>query len=104
MSWHHSLGNVRERPFSEIWRDRSEPLMAGLAQHPRVLKGRCGACRYLALCNGSSRVRAEQVTGGPWQEDPGCYLDDEELGLAPGGRRVELTPWVRIHPEQRSAS
>lgn len=30
MWWHYSLGNVRERRFSDIWRDTSDPLMAGL--------------------------------------------------------------------------
>ena len=30
MWWHHSLGNVKDRPFSEIWADLSEPLLAGL--------------------------------------------------------------------------
>ena len=28
--WHYSLGNVKERPFSRIWQDVSDPLMAGL--------------------------------------------------------------------------
>ncbi len=96
MWWHHTLGNVRERAFSEIWQDRTAPLMAGLAERPRPLKGRCGACTYVDVCNGSSRVRAEQVTGDPWQEDPGCYLEDAELGIAPGGERVRVTPWVRL--------
>ncbi|MCB1889346.1 MAG: heme d1 biosynthesis radical SAM protein NirJ [Rhodocyclaceae bacterium] len=96
MWWHHTLGNVRERAFSEIWQDRSDPLMAGLNQRPRALKGRCGDCAYLDVCNGSSRVRAQQVTGDPWQEDPGCYLNDGELGIAPGRERVQVTPWVRL--------
>ena len=72
--------------------------MAGLAQRPRPVTGRCGDCAYLAICNGSSRVRAEQVTGDPWQEDPGCYLDDAEIGIADGRRRVEVTPWRRVVP------
>ncbi len=82
MWWHHTLGNVRQRPFSAIWSDLSDPLLAGLKQHPRAVKGRCGACRYLAICNGNTRVRAQQLTGDPWAEDPGCYLDDAEIGLA----------------------
>jgi Fe-coproporphyrin III synthase len=24
-------------------------------------------------------VRAMKVTGDPWAEDPGCYLDDAEI-------------------------
>jgi heme d1 biosynthesis radical SAM protein NirJ len=82
--WHHPLGNVRDRPFSAIWSDRSEPLMAGLARRPRPVAGRCGACRHLDICNGNTRVRAERTTGDPWAEDPGCYLDDAEIGLTAG--------------------
>jgi len=81
MWWHHTLGNVRERPFSEIWCDTSDPLMAGLKRRPRVVGGRCAACAHLAICGGNTRVRAEQVSGDPWAEDPGCYLDDEEIGM-----------------------
>lgn len=81
MWWHYSLGNVRERPFSEIWRDTSDPLMAGLKASPRQIKGRCGACAYFDICGGNTRVRAQQLTNDPWQEDPACYLTDEEIGL-----------------------
>ncbi len=81
MWWQHNLGNVRERPFSEIWQDRSDPLMAGLNQRPRPVTGRCAACSYLAICNGNTRVRAFQTSGDWWAEDPGCYLTDAEIGL-----------------------
>ena len=102
MWWHVPLGNVRERAFGEIWHDLGNPLLAGLKQHPRKLEGRCGACRYLDICNGSSRVRAAQVTGNPWAEDPGCYLSDEEIGVDAamlGAQRVLTTPWVRRQPQ-----
>lgn len=77
--WHYDLGNVKQRPFSEIWQDLSDPLMAGLKASPRPLKGRCGTCAWQAVCNGNTRVRAEQVYGDPWQEDPGCYLTEAEI-------------------------
>lgn len=83
MWWHYSLGNVRERPFSAIWSDTSDPLLAGLKQRPRRVGGRCGACRHFAICGGNTRVRADRVSGDPWAEDPGCYLADDEIGLAP---------------------
>jgi len=81
MWWHYDLGNVKERPFSEIWQDTSDPIMAGLKQRPRPVKGRCGRCAYLDICNGNTRVRALQLTEDPWAEDPACYLGDEEIGL-----------------------
>jgi heme d1 biosynthesis radical SAM protein NirJ len=83
MWWNHTLGNVRERPFSEIWQDTRDPILAGLKAHPRPVKGRCGACAHLDICNGNTRVRAWQTRGDPWAEDPACYLDDEEIGLVP---------------------
>ena len=82
MWWHYDLGNVRDRPFSEIWADESDPLMAGLRMRPRPVEGRCGACRYLDVCGGNTRVRADQLTGNVWAEDPACYLSDEEIGVA----------------------
>ena len=79
--WNYNLGNVRQRPFSEIWQDTRDPLMAGLKATPRPLKGRCRVCHYQAVCGGNTRVRAFQLTGDPWWEDPACYLHDEELGI-----------------------
>jgi heme d1 biosynthesis radical SAM protein NirJ len=96
MWWHHSLGNVRQRPFSAIWTDLSEPLMAGLKAFPRRVSGRCGECLHFNICNGNTRVRAQQLTGDAWAEDPGCYLDDEEIGIAPGRERLAVTPYVPI--------
>ncbi len=79
--WHHSFGNVRERPFSEIWTDTSDPLMAGLKDRKPLLKGRCASCKWLDICNGNFRVRAEAVYGDVWAPDPACYLTDEEIGM-----------------------
>jgi radical SAM protein with 4Fe4S-binding SPASM domain len=81
MWWHYNLGNVRKRPFSEIWSDLGDPVLARLKASPRQLKGRCGLCAWRAICNGSSRVRAWQVHGDYQAEDPGCYLTDGEIGL-----------------------
>jgi heme d1 biosynthesis radical SAM protein NirJ len=81
--WHYDLGNVRERPFSQIWSDGSEPLLAGLRQRPRPVEGRCGACAYLDVCGGNTRVRAYQLCDNVWAEDPACYLSDAEIGIAP---------------------
>ncbi|PXW93391.1 heme d1 biosynthesis radical SAM protein NirJ [Sphaerotilus hippei] len=84
MWWHHDLGSVRERPFSTIWSDTSDALMAGLKTSPRPVGGRCAGCAHLALCGGNTRVRAQQTSGDPWAEDPGCYLRDDEIGATPG--------------------
>jgi Fe-coproporphyrin III synthase len=100
MWWDHNLGNVRERKFSEIWCDTSDPLMAGLKASPRKVKGRCGECHYFDVCGGNTRMRAMQVTGDPWQEDPACYLSDQEIGLSGERERVQMQPYTKT----RSAS
>lgn len=79
---HHRFGNVRERLFGDIWSDRSDALMAGLKDRKPLLKGRCKACRWLDICNGNFRVRAEAVTGDVWEADPACYLTDAEIGIS----------------------
>lgn len=78
---HYSFGNVRQRPFSEIWSDTSEPLLGKLRERKKHIKGRCAACKWLDICNGNFRVRAEAVTGDVWESEPDCYLTDEEIGL-----------------------
>ncbi len=102
--WDYNLGNVKERSFPEIWADRSDPLMDGLKSHPRPLEGRCGACDYRAICGGNTRVRAYQLTGNPWAEDPACYLLDEEIGVAGGAGRLQVTPYRRERIPLRDVS
>jgi len=75
----HTLGNVRTRKFGEIWNDISSPLMAGLKNRSGLVGGRCRACRWLKLCNGNFRARAEAVYGDFWAQDPACYLTDQEI-------------------------
>jgi Fe-coproporphyrin III synthase len=80
--WRHvSLGSIRERPFSQIWTDLTHPLMARLKDKKRYVTGRCARCRWLDICAGNFRVRAEAVTGDLWAPDPACYLTDEEIGV-----------------------
>lgn len=78
--WRHaSFGSVRRRPFSEIWTDLSNPLMKKLKEKKKYVKGRCASCRWLDICAGNFRVRAEAVYGDVWAHDPACYLTDEEI-------------------------
>ena len=78
---YYTFGNVRERPFAEIWKDESNPILAGLKDRKPLLQGRCAKCRFLSVCNGNFRTRAEARTGDYWASDPACYLTDEEIGL-----------------------
>ena len=69
--------------------------MDGLKSHPRPLEGRCGKCTYMDVCGGNTRVRAYQLTGNFWAEDPACYLSDEEIGVVQTEERLQVTPWSR---------
>lgn len=91
-SRHYSFGNVRERPFSQIWTDTSDPVMRVLKDRRGHIKGRCSVCPYFEICNGNLRVRAESYYGDPWAEDPACYLTDEELGITETYERLEPAP------------
>jgi Fe-coproporphyrin III synthase len=76
---HYSFGNVRERPFSEIWMDTSNELMGKLKNKKQFVKGRCARCKWLKICGGNFRVRAEAFSGDLWAEDPQCYLTESEI-------------------------
>lgn len=79
----HTLGNVRERKFGDIWSDISNPLMAGLKDRQGLLTEKCRNCSWLNICNGNFRARAEAVSGDFWGFDPACYLTDAERQLTP---------------------
>jgi 12,18-didecarboxysiroheme deacetylase len=74
-----SFGNVRKRPFSEIWTDTGNELMAKLKDKKPYVTGRCAQCRWLEICAGNFRARSEAVTGDIWAPDPACYLTEEEI-------------------------
>ncbi|MFP8958747.1 TIGR04347 family pseudo-SAM/SPASM protein [Natrialbaceae archaeon A-CW3] len=75
----YSLGNVRDRPFGEIWDDESNPLLASLRNREEHLTGRCGDCQYQSICRGGSRLRALATEDDLFAPDPQCYLEDTEI-------------------------
>ncbi len=79
--WNHPIGNVTKEKFSDVWKNTQDPLMLGFRQSPRPVTGRCAKCEYLNICGGNTRTRAFAQSGDAWAEDPGCYLDDNEIGL-----------------------
>jgi radical SAM protein with 4Fe4S-binding SPASM domain len=78
---HYSFGNVKDRPFGKIWADVSNEIMRKLKEKKRWVTGRCSLCKWLDICGGNFRVRAEAVTGDIWASDPACYLTDAEIGI-----------------------
>ena len=76
---HYSFGNIKNRPFSKIWTDTTNPFMKQLKEKKKHVTGRCATCRWLDICGGNFRVRAEAVSGDVWAPDPACYLTDKEI-------------------------
>ena len=87
----YTVGSVKTAPFSALWTG-DDPMLATLRQRPRPLKGRCGACAFQAVCGGNTRIRALQVSGDPWAEDPACYLSNAEIGVDEAAR-LTVTPF-----------
>jgi len=62
------LGNVKEQPYSAIW-EKSQ-VFNDLRDYS-LLKGKCGACEYRAVCGGC-RARALELTGDYLEAEPYC--------------------------------
>jgi 12,18-didecarboxysiroheme deacetylase len=75
----HTFGNVLERPFSQIWDDPDIELLAKLKDKKKYVGGRCATCKYLDICGGNFRARAEAYYDDIWAEDPACYLTADEI-------------------------
>ena len=76
----HPVGNVLEKPFSQIWGSPEPGSLLDLMRHKKeFVKGHCRQCRWLEQCGGNFRARGEAVTGDLWGEDPTCFLTDEEI-------------------------
>ncbi len=87
----YTIGSVKTDTFSSLWTG-PDAMLATLRQRPRPLKGRCGACAFKTVCGGNTRIRALQVTGDPWAEDPACYLSNAEIGIDDADR-LTVTPF-----------
>ncbi len=63
-----AAGNIREQPFSHIW--RHSPLFEQLRDYS-LIKGKCGRCEFKEVCGGC-RARAYEGTGDYLAEEPYC--------------------------------
>ena len=69
-------GDVKEMPFSQIWRESE--LFAKLRDH-NLLGGKCGICEYRRVCGGC-RARAYEATGDVLAEEPLCMYQPSGKG------------------------
>ena len=68
------VGNIRNRPFSGLWGDTGNPVLARFREKQARFGGRCSACSYRELCGGGCRVRAHAAEGDFLAEDPFCFV------------------------------
>ncbi len=73
------LGNVLDNPFPDIWDNTENEFLMQMKSKKAFVKGRCRECRWLDVCAGNFRARAEAATNDTWGEDPACYLSDAEI-------------------------
>ncbi|MBF0477896.1 MAG: radical SAM protein [Candidatus Omnitrophica bacterium] len=73
----HSLGNVKDQTFLEIWENHSNEFLQQLRNKKGLLQGVCGECAHKGICGGC-RARAKAFHGSLWAEDPACYLNENE--------------------------
>ena len=66
-----NCGNVREKPFREIW-TRSE-VFQNLRNTDRY-QGKCGRCEFRKVCGGC-RARAYEISGEYMSEEPYCIYE-----------------------------
>jgi len=65
------VGNVREKPFDEIW--HTSEVFAALRDR-ELLKGHCSRCPFKYICGGC-RARALAYLGDVLAPDPGCIYN-----------------------------
>jgi heme b synthase len=63
-----AAGNIKEQPFSQIWRESE---LFQRLRNPDLLGGKCGICEYRKVCGGC-RARAYEVSGDEMAEEPLC--------------------------------
>jgi radical SAM protein with 4Fe4S-binding SPASM domain len=69
------IGNIKNQPFSGIWVDAANPVLARFREKQARFGGRCASCNYRDLCGGGCRVRAHAVNGDFLAEDPFCFVE-----------------------------
>jgi radical SAM protein with 4Fe4S-binding SPASM domain len=75
----YTLGNILQRPFGQIWQDQSDPVLNVLRQKKEYKDPKCRRCRWFDLCGGNFRSLSGSADLSQWQNEPPCYLSEEEI-------------------------
>ncbi len=75
----YSLGNITEKPFSEIWSDENDPVLNMLRNKDKFKDDKCANCKWFNYCKGNYRCLESKLTLKNWLLEPPCYLKDDEI-------------------------
>ena len=72
------IGNIKEKPLTELWDDMQNSEFYKKLQNPDNLEGKCGVCEHRNICGGC-RTRAYALTGSYFGPDTACAYIPEVL-------------------------
>ncbi|MDD5064363.1 MAG: radical SAM protein [Phycisphaerae bacterium] len=75
----YSLGNIKNKPFKEIWNNPAESVLNKLRNKNRFADKRCLKCKWFDLCKGNFRFLGQDPSEKNWLLEPPCYLAEEEI-------------------------
>ena len=76
----YSLGNIKEKPFAQIWSSDNNPVLKMLRDKKTFADKRCKKCKWFELCRGNFRFNGNDYKIENWHLEPPCYLTDLETG------------------------
>lgn len=90
----YSLGNIKDKPFAQIWQDTTEPVLNKLRDKEHFADKRCLSCRWFKLCKGNFRFLVDDSDDKYWLNEPACYLTDEEIA------KNKISKYETLNPKQ----
>jgi len=75
----YCLGNVTEKSFEDIWYSDSDPVLHKLHNKDKFADKVCMGCKWFELCRGNYRFLGANPNDENWVNEPGCYLNNEEI-------------------------
>ena len=77
-----NCGNAQKERFIDIWKNSA--VLNNLRRRETLMSGKCGDCRYSALCGGC-RGRAMALNNGDYlAEDPTCFIPARKRSTSGG--------------------
>jgi len=75
----YSLGNIKDKTFSQIWDNQDDPVLNKLRNKSQFADPRCLRCKWFDLCKGNFRFLDSESEIEYWLNEPACFLTDEEI-------------------------